>query len=137
MDSLIFIREKLTEGGWLPSDEDQDSLYLPQTPPLDVTYTNNYRALLTFGHPELGLVFVHDYQVFQHTLDRSPEELPRDQRLVGEIVGKTDRLLKTSSEIIDDEGELLIPVTFVLLDFPGVQQKSNAFVCYLIWTLGM
>lgn len=132
MSSVVLdtIKEVLIDGGWLPREGSLDSLFLPQTPPLDITGTNNYRALLTFGHPELGLIFLHDYELLAQTLDRPLEELPPISRVIGEVVGKTDRLLKTASELLSDEGELLIPFAFVLLNFPEGQQKSRTTRVY-------
>ncbi len=102
-------------------EESPDILLLPEAPPLDVQGTINYRAALTIGHPQLGIVFVHDASLFEASLER-PSENPLDnspREVIGLIKLKTENLLRNHSDLVEDPltGELILPVSYILKGF--------------------
>lgn len=102
-------------------EESRDILLLPEAPPLDVQGTINYRAALTIGHPQLGIVFIHDASLFEASLER-PSENPLDnspRAVIGLIKLKTENLLRNYSDLVEDPltGELVLPVSYILKGF--------------------
>ena len=109
-------------------EERGDILLLPEAPPLDVQGTINYRAALTIGHPQLGIVFVHDASLFETSLERPSESLldnaPRE--VIGFIKLKTENLLRNHRDLVEDPltGELSLPVSYILFGFPASGLKE-------------
>ncbi|MGC8876521.1 DEAD/DEAH box helicase [Thermus sp.] len=102
-------------------EESTDILFLPEAPPLDVQGTINYRAALTIGHPQLGIVFIHDARLFEDSLERSSEN-PLDhspREVIGLIKLKTENLLRNHSDLVEDPltGKLILPVSYILKGF--------------------
>ncbi len=109
-------------------EESQSILLLPEAPPLDIQGTINYRAALTIGHPQLGIVFVHDASLFEASLERPSESLldnaPRE--VIGLIKLKTENLLRNHRDLVEDPltGELSLPVSYILFGFPASGLKE-------------
>lgn len=103
-------------------EESQSILLLPEAPPLDVQGTINYRAALTIGHPQLGIVFVHDANLFEASLERPYEnplaDSPKD--VIGHIKLNTENLLRNRRDLVEDPltGNLILPVSYILIGFP-------------------
>jgi len=103
-------------------EESQSILLLPEAPPLDIQGTINYRAALTIGHPQLGIVFVHDASLFEASLERSSENPLDDspQEAIGYIKLKTENLLRNRRDLVENPltGDLILPVSYILFGFP-------------------
>lgn len=103
-------------------EESQSILLLPEAPPLDIQGTINYRAALTIGHPQLGIVFVHDASLFEASLERSSENPLDDspQEVIGYIKLKTENLLRNRRDLVENPltGDLILPVSYILFGFP-------------------
>ena len=110
-------------------EESKDFLLLPEAPPLDIPGTINYRAALTIGHPQLGVVFIHDAGLFEASLERPSENLldSSPPTVIGLLKLKTENLLRNHTDLIDlISGELVLPVSYVLFGF-GVSDLPEPF----------
>ena len=113
----------LREEGFLEqgSDLEKYTLLLPEAPPLDIPGTINYRAALTIGHPELGIIFIHDDGIFRNSLEHSSDDPLENSpdKIIGFIKLKTENLLRNQLDLVEDfaSGKLILPVSYILFGF--------------------